>query len=94
MTAQGIALSILSMLSSAKHKKIPPDNAIRKQTSRFYGEIIDLLTYVYLIPYFIVVQMQKIVQDSSKWIGCIMMINVEELVHMFDVVLYLWVFTT
>jgi hypothetical protein len=30
MTAQGIALSILSMLSSAKHKKIPPDNAIRK----------------------------------------------------------------
>ena len=30
MTAQGIAMSIVSMLSSAKEKKIPPDNAVRK----------------------------------------------------------------
>lgn len=30
MTAQGIAVSILSMLSSAKEKKTPPDNAMRK----------------------------------------------------------------
>lgn len=29
MTAQGIAVSILSMLSSAKEKKTPPDNAMR-----------------------------------------------------------------
>ncbi len=29
MTAQSIAVSILSMLSSAKEKKIPTDNAIR-----------------------------------------------------------------
>jgi ubiquitin-conjugating enzyme E2 W len=30
MTAQGLTLSILSMLSSAKEKKTPPDNAMRE----------------------------------------------------------------
>lgn len=30
MTARGIALSILSMLSSARIKKLPPDNMMRK----------------------------------------------------------------
>ena len=30
MTAQSIAIGILSMLSSAKEKKKPPDNAMRK----------------------------------------------------------------
>jgi ubiquitin-conjugating enzyme E2 W len=33
MTAQGLAVSILSMLSSAKEKKTPPDNAMRKSCS-------------------------------------------------------------
>lgn len=32
MTAQGIAVSILSMLSSAKEKKIPPDNALHSES--------------------------------------------------------------
>ena len=30
MTARGVAISILSMLSSARIKKLPPDNAMRK----------------------------------------------------------------
>ena len=30
MTAQNLAVSILSMLSSAKEKKMPIDNAMRK----------------------------------------------------------------
>ena len=36
MTAQGIAISILSMLSSAREKKVPPDNAIRKFKTLFH----------------------------------------------------------
>jgi len=32
MSAQGIAISVLSMLSSAKEKKIPPDNAMHAES--------------------------------------------------------------
>ena len=51
MTAQGLAISILSMLSSAKEKKTPPDNAARKSQDRqkrekTFADIINACQFV------------------------------------------------
>lgn len=45
MTAQSIAIGILSMLSSAKEKRMPPDNAMRK-LSYFLTYFLTFLFFV------------------------------------------------